>query len=69
MQTYFVASPRISADDDSVRLAGAGAPTLEQAGETDPAKPAAFSGPIELRRVYRMSLFTAGTATVGTAGD
>jgi len=69
MQIRLTGSPRISADCDSVRPSGAGAPPPEQAGETDPGKPAAFPGPIELRRVYRMSLFAAGTATAGTAGD
>lgn len=67
MQLRLTASPRISADCDSVRLPGD--PSPAQAGETRAPNPAVSPGPIELRRVYRMSVFAAGTVTAGTAGD
>jgi hypothetical protein len=64
MQTRHTASPQIATDHELPGRSGACAQPSGQAHGTALANPTRPADRIELRRVYRLSLFASGTAEI-----
>jgi len=62
MQRRMATSPHVGAERDSAGRSGASAQLAAQAHGTNLANPTVPPGRIELRKVYRLSLFASRTA-------